>query len=103
LAHALVEAQQSEAGNRGTRNEKRCEMDGIECPNRVTWKRLTRPINYFARDSQDLPMSSSCDEVRSTVGGFGFRQFLERHGPQQYAITLDQGEVGRDDYSGLTE
>jgi hypothetical protein len=103
LAHALVEAQQSEADDRGTRDEKRCEVDGIECPNRVTEKRLARAIDYLGRDSQDLPMSSSRDEVRSTVGGFGLRQFLERHRPQQYAITLDQGQVGSDDDFGLAE
>jgi hypothetical protein len=63
----------------------------------------TRAVNYLGRDSQHLPMSSSRDEVRSTVGRFGFRQFLERRRPQQYAITLDQGQVGRDDYFGLVE
>jgi hypothetical protein len=59
FAHALVEAQQSEVGNRGTRDQKRCQVDGIECPNRVTRKRLTRAIDYLGRGSQDLPMSSS--------------------------------------------
>jgi hypothetical protein len=103
LAHALIEAQQSEADDRGTRNEQRCEVDGIDCPNRITGKRLTRAVNYLARDSQHLPMSSSLDEVRSTVGSFGLRQFLERHRPQHYAITLDQGQVGRDDDFGLAE
>ena len=82
LAHAFVEAQQSEADDRGTRDEKRCEVDGIECPNRVAGKRLTRAIDYVGRDSQDVPMSSSRDKVRSTVGGVGLRQFLERHRPQ---------------------
>ncbi len=96
-AHALVETQQSEADDRGTRDEKRREVDGIECPNRVTGKGLTRAIDYLAGDSQDLPMSRSRDEVRPTVGGFGFRQILERYCPQQYAITLDQGQVGSDD------
>ena len=62
LAHALIKAQQSEADDRGTRNEQRCEVDGIEYPNRVTGKRLTRAIDYLARDSQDLPMSGSRDE-----------------------------------------
>jgi hypothetical protein len=103
LAHALVEAQQSQANDRGSRNEKRCEVDGIERPNRVTGKRLTRAIDYLGRDSQYLPVSSSRDEVRSTVGGFGLRQFLECHRPQQYAITLDQGQVGSDDDFGLAE
>jgi hypothetical protein len=103
LAHAFVEAQQSEAGGRGTRNEKRCEVDGIERPNRVTRKRLTRTIDYLSRNSQDLPMSSSRDEVRPTVGGFGFRQFLESHRPEQYAIALNQGQVGSDDDFGLAE
>jgi hypothetical protein len=42
LAHALVEAQQSEADDRGTHHEQRCEVDGIERPNRVAGKRLTR-------------------------------------------------------------
>jgi hypothetical protein len=51
LTHALVEAQQSEADDRGTRNEKRCEVDGIEYPNRVTGKRLTRAIDYLACNS----------------------------------------------------
>jgi hypothetical protein len=78
-------------------------VDGIECPNRVTGKRLTRAIDYLSRDSQDLPMSSSRDEVRSTVGGFGLRQFLERYRPKQYPITLDQGQVGSDDNFGLAE
>jgi transcriptional regulator GlxA family with amidase domain len=32
-------------------------------------------------------MSSGCDEVRSTVCGFGFRQFFERHCSQQYALS----------------
>ena len=103
LAHALIETQQSEADNRGTCDEERCEVDGIECTNRVTGKRLTRAIDYLGRDSQDLPMSSSRDEVRSTVGGFSLCQFLERHRPQQYAITLDQRQVGRDDDFGLAE
>jgi hypothetical protein len=102
-AHALVETQQSEADNCGTRYEKRREVDGIECPNRVTGKRLSRAIDYLARDSQDLPMSRSSDEVRPTVGGFGFRQLLERYCPQQYAITLDQGQVGSDNDFGLAE
>jgi len=101
LAHALVEAQQSQADDRRTRNEKRCEVDGIECPNRVTRKRLTCAFDYLGRDSQDLPMSSSRDEVRSTVGGFGLRQILERRRTQQYAITLDQGQVGSDDDTAL--
>jgi hypothetical protein len=103
LAQALIEAQKSEAGDRGTRNEKRCEVDGIECPNRVAGKRLTRAIDYLSRDPQDLPMSSSRDEVRPTVGGFAFGQFPERHRPEQYAITLDQGQVGRDDDFGIAE
>ena len=103
LAHALIEAQQSEADDGGTRDEKRCEVHGIECRYRVTGKRLARAIDYLGRDSQDLPMSSSRDEVRSAVGSFGLRQFLKRHRPQQYAITLDQGQVGRDDNFGLAE
>jgi hypothetical protein len=89
MAHALVQAQQSQANDRGTRNEKRCEVDGIECSNRVAGKRLTRAIDYPGRDSQHLPMSSSGDEVRATVGGVRLRQFLERHRPPQYAIALD--------------
>jgi hypothetical protein len=48
-------------------------------------------------------MSGSRDEVRSAVSGFGLRQFLERHRPQQYAITLNQGQIGRDDDFGLAE
>jgi hypothetical protein len=103
VAHAIIEAQQSEADDRGTRNDQRCEVDGIECPNRITGKRLTRAVNYLARDSQHLPMSSSLNEVRSTVGSFGLRQFFERHRPQQYAISLDQRQVGGDDYFGLAE
>jgi len=59
LAHALVEAQQSEADDRGTRNKMRCEVDGIEGPNRVAGKWLPRTINYLGRDSQHLPMSRS--------------------------------------------
>jgi hypothetical protein len=103
LAHAIIEAQQSQADDRGTRNEQRCEMDCIECPNRITGKRLTRAINYLTRDPQHLPMSSSLDEVRSTIGSPGLRQFFERNRPQQYAITLDQRQIGRDDYFGLAE
>jgi hypothetical protein len=103
LAHALIVAQQSQADDRRTRNEKRREVDGIECPNRVTGKWLTRAIDYLSRDSQDLPMGSRRDEVRSTVGGFGLCQFLERHRPQQYAITLNQGQVGSDDDFRLAE
>jgi hypothetical protein len=103
LAHVLIEAQQSEADDRRTRNEKRCEVDGIECPNRVTGKRLTCAIDYLGRNSQNVPMRSSRDEVRSTVGGFGLRQFLERHCSQHYAITLDQGQVGSDDDFGCAE
>jgi hypothetical protein len=103
VAHAIIEAQQSEADDRGTRNDQRCEVDGIECPNRITGKRLTRAVDYLARDSQHLPMSSSLNEVRSTVGSVGLRQFFERHRPQQYAITLDQRQVGGDDYFGLAE
>jgi hypothetical protein len=103
LAHPLVEAQQSQTNHRGTRNKKRCEVDGIGCPNRITRERLARAIDYLGRHSKDLPMSSSRDEVRSAVGGFGLRQFLERHCPQQYPITLDQGQVGRDDDFGLAE
>ena len=49
MAHALVEAQQPEADDRGTRNEKRCEVDGIDCPNRVTGRRLARTIDYLSR------------------------------------------------------
>jgi transposase InsO family protein len=97
LAHTIIEAQQSEADDRGTRNEQRCEVDGIECPNRITGKRPARAVNDLARNSQNLPMSSSLGEVRSTVGSFGLRQFLERRRPQQYAITLDKRQVGRDD------
>jgi hypothetical protein len=103
LAQALVKAQQSEPGDRGTRNEQRREVDGIQCPNRVPGKRLTCAINYLARYSQDLPMSSGCDEVRSTVGGFGLCQFLERHRSQHYAITLGQGQVGSDDDLALAK
>ena len=103
LAHALVEAQQSETGDRGTRDEKRCEVDGIKSPNRVTGERLTRTINNVARDSQNVPMGRSGVEVRATVGRFGFRQFLERHHPQQHAITFDLGQVGRGDDFGLPE
>ena len=68
-------------------------MDGIECPDRVAGKRLTRTINHLARDSQDLPMSSSGNEVCSTVSRFCLRQFLERHCPEQHAVALDQREV----------
>ena len=49
------------------------------------------------------PGNGCRDEVRSTVSGLGLRQFLEHHCPQQYAITLDQRQVGRDDYFGLAE
>jgi len=100
LTHALVEAQQSQADERGTRNDKRCEVDGVECPNRVTGKRLTRAIDCLGRDSEDMPMSSSRDEVRSTVGGLRLRQFSKGQRPQQYAITLDQRQVGGDDDLG---
>jgi hypothetical protein len=60
LARALVEAQQSETDDRGTRNEKRCEVDGIECPNRVTGKWLTRAIDYRADAATDgVPLRST--------------------------------------------
>lgn len=48
-------------------------------------------------------MRSRRHEVRSTIGGVPFRQFLERQRPQQYAITLDQGKIGSDDYIRLGE
>ena len=79
LAQALLEAQQSEANERRTRNEKRCEVDGIRCPNRLTGKRLTGAIDYLGRKSQDLPMRSSRGEVRSAVGDFGLRQVTRSH------------------------
>src|SRR5258706_263948 len=101
LAHALVEAQQSQANDRGSRNEKRCEVDGIERPNRVTGKRLTRAIDYLGRDSQYLPMSSSRDEVRSTVGGFGLRQFLECHRHRRTALPLSGWQELRHDFSPI--
>ena len=97
LAHAIVEAQQPEADDRGARNEQRREVDCIQCPNRVPGKRLTRAINYLAGYAQDLPVTRSRDEVRPTVGGFGLRQFLERHRSQQHAITFDYGQIGSDD------
>lgn len=82
LADAIIGTQQSEADDGRTRNEQRGEVDGIECPNGITCKRLTRAINYLPHDSKHLPMSSSLDEVRSTVRSFGLRQLLERHRPQ---------------------
>jgi hypothetical protein len=42
-------------------------------------------------------MSGGRDEVRSAVGGFGLSQFPQRDGPQQYTITLDEGQVGSND------
>lgn len=103
LADARIETQQPEADNRGARDEQRCEVDRIDCPNRFTWKRLARPIDYLAGNSQHVPMSSSRAEVRSTVGGFGLRQFLDRHRSEQHPITLNQGEVGCDNNFSLAE
>ena len=54
---------------------------------------MASAINHLGRYSQDLPMSGSRDEVRSTVGGLGLREFLERYRPQQYAVTFDQRQV----------
>ncbi len=96
MAHALIETQQFEADNRGTRDEKRCEVNGVECSNWVTGKRLTRAIDDLGGNSQNMPMSRSRDEVRTSVGGLSFRQFLERQHPQQRAITLDQRQVRSD-------
>ena len=93
MAHSIVEAQQPQTDDRRTRDEKGCEVDGIECPNRVAGERLACAINHLGRYSQDLPMSSSRDEVRSTVGGLGLRELLERYRPQQYAVTFDQRQV----------
>jgi len=61
LAHALIETQQSEADHRGTRDEKRCEVKGVECPNWLTGKRLTRAIDDLGRNSQNMSMSRSRD------------------------------------------
>ena len=58
---------------------------------------LLDAINYLAGYAQDLPVTRSRDEVRPTVGGFGLRQFLERHRSQQHAITFDYGQIGSDD------
>lgn len=103
LTHALVQTQQPDADDRGSRDEKRCEMDGIECPDRITWKRPARPIDYLVRNSQHLPVRSSLDEVRSTVCGFGFRQLLDHHRAEQQPITLDQGQVRRDNDFGFAK
>jgi hypothetical protein len=65
LAHALIETQQSEADDRGTRDEKRCEVNGVECPNWVTGKRLTGAIDDLGRNSQNMPISRSRDQVRA--------------------------------------
>jgi hypothetical protein len=78
-------------------------VDGIECLSRITGKWLTRAVNYLARNSQHLPMRSGIDEMRPPVGSFGLCQFLERHCPQQDAITLDKRQVGRDDCFGFAE
>ncbi len=98
-----METQQSDADDRGTRDEKRCEVNGVECPNWVTGKRLTRAIDDLGRNSQNMPMSRSRDQVSASVGGLSFRQFLERDHPQQYAITLDQRQVRSDNDFGLAE
>ncbi len=82
LTHSIIETQQSKANDGGTRNKQRCEVDRIEGPDRITGKGLTRAINNLPRDAKHLPMSSSHDKVRSMVGSFGLRQFLERHRPE---------------------
>ncbi len=68
-------------------------MDCIKSTDWVTGKRLPRTINYFGSDPHHLPMRGCRNKVRSTVRRFGFSQFPERDGPQQYAITLDQGQI----------
>jgi hypothetical protein len=83
LPHTLVQAQQSQAGHRGTRDEQRCEVNRIQCPDRVAGKRLPRPIDYLAGNPKHMPLRNSRQEVRLAIGSVGLRQFLQRDGPQQ--------------------
>jgi len=76
-------------------------MNRIQRPNRLAWKGLPRTLDDLWADAQQMPVGRRRHEVPSAVRGLPFLQLTERDGTKEYAVALDQGQVGRDDdFSG---
>ena len=75
-------------------------MYGVECPNRFARKRLTRALDDFRTDAEDMPMRRRRRQVCAPVSRLGLCQLTQRGGAKQNAIALDEREVRCDDRFG---
>ncbi len=104
LSHAIVQTKKCDSRDGRTGDQERCEMDRIQCANRLLRERLTRAIDDFRTDSQDLPVRGCSRQVRPPVRGLGCRQFFQRQRTQQHSVAFNECQVrGERDFSGAQE
>ena len=97
LANAVIEAEQLESGDGRPSDEHRCEVYGIERPNRFSRKRLPSAIDDLWTYPQHVPMGRRCRQASSSVGRVGFRELVERDSANQHSLALEDREVRGDD------
>jgi hypothetical protein len=75
-------------------------MDRIEGSNWIARKRLAGALDDFRANTEGVPARCRHCEVCAPIRCFSLRQLTKRGGPQQHAIALDEGQVGRDNGLG---
>ena len=79
----------------------RGQMDRIQGPNWLTWKGLPGAIDYFANDSQDVPMRSCSRQLCAAICGLRLRQFAQMDRSDQHTIALNESQIGCNDDLGI--
>jgi hypothetical protein len=56
-------------------------MEGLECPYRLAWKRLSRAFHDLWSDTEDVPVRGGLCQVRAAIRNFRFRELAKRCRP----------------------
>jgi len=71
-------------------------VEGVQRPQRLTWKWSTGPLDYLIRDSQPVPLQRCSIECCPQVSGYGLGELTGILGSDQDSVALDKGQVGGD-------
>ena len=91
---AIVKTEEFHIGDSGANDQRRCQVNRIQGTHRLDRKRAPCALNNVQTKSIDVPVCSGSIEVRPATYGRGFVDLPERDRADQYAITLNQHEVG---------
>lgn len=78
-------------------------MDCVEGLNRLTRKRLSGAIDDLLSNSQDMPMRSRGRQLCTAVRRLCLRQLTQCNRTYQYAIALNECQIGRNDDFGAAK